>query len=356
MANKKLDARIPQKHDTEANWNKAVNFKPMVGEFIVYDPDANYSYARFKIGDGNTVVKDLPFVGVLNPAIPNSIIGVWVLNDTLTKIDADSTQGQVEIDCVGYAPRREQFSKISFIGGEEYWYIELYLSEANQYIEFYSSTLGFSDVFEEKVLVFLEEIEDVAFVDWLRANATKMLLSIEPGLETVNKTIVEAINEVNSSIANIPTVDNIEYMDFTGEGTEIYIEDVGIMWDVESADISSMAGPFAYFRVPIAAGEGIEFIPGEEGQIVNIGLNEETREAIANVSIELDTTLTQSNKAADAKAVGDALEDKVDKVEGKGLSANDFTNEYKNKLDNLSTTIQEMIEAYVDEAILGGEW
>lgn len=34
-----------------------------------------------------------------------------------------------------------------------------------------------------------------------------------------------------------------------------------------------------------------------------------------------------------------ALADKVDKVEGKGLSANDFTNEYKDKVDNsLSTT------------------
>ena len=61
MATKELNARIPQKHDTEANWNKAENFRPMAGEFIVYDPDANYSYARFKIGDGNTIAKDLPF-------------------------------------------------------------------------------------------------------------------------------------------------------------------------------------------------------------------------------------------------------------------------------------------------------
>lgn len=224
------------------------------------------------------------------PSIDTSTaVGVWVLNDTLTKVDADLTQGSVEINCVGYAPvnssaRPEQFSKILFLGEEDHWSIELYLSEFDQYVGFYSSSSGFSIEFEEKTLVFLEEIEEVAFMDWLRANATKTPSSIEPELDTVSKTIVEAINEVNSSIVNIPSIDNIEYMDFTGEGTEVYVEDVGIMWDVQNADISSMAGPAAYFRVPIAAGEGIEFVPGEEGQIVNIGLNEETREAIANGS------------------------------------------------------------------------
>lgn len=44
----------------------------------------------------------------------------------------------------------------------------------------------------------------------------------------------------------------------------------------------------------------------------------------------------------------EALDDKVDKVNGKGLSTNDFTNEYKNKLDNYkeptdySTTIENL--------------
>ena len=38
------------------------------------------------------------------------------------------------------------------------------------------------------------------------------------------------------------------------------------------------------------------------------------------------------------------LKDKVDKEEGKGLSTNDFTNEYKNKLDNLDRTIGEEVE------------
>ena len=61
---KRLNARLIQKHDTEANWNTASNngFVPLKGEFIVYDRDDNYTYERFKIGDGITLVNALPFV------------------------------------------------------------------------------------------------------------------------------------------------------------------------------------------------------------------------------------------------------------------------------------------------------
>ena len=62
MIEKKIKMRSQQKHDIEANWLKAAAFIPMAGELIVYDPDANYNYARLKIGDGNTSVVDLTFV------------------------------------------------------------------------------------------------------------------------------------------------------------------------------------------------------------------------------------------------------------------------------------------------------
>ena len=61
MSEKYLLSRIAQKHDIEANWNKAVDFVPMRGEIIVYDIDANYDYERMKIGDGATTVVNLPF-------------------------------------------------------------------------------------------------------------------------------------------------------------------------------------------------------------------------------------------------------------------------------------------------------
>lgn len=61
MAEKTLNTRIQQKHDIEANWLKATNFKPIAGEVIIYDVDENYSYPRIKIGDGNTLINELPF-------------------------------------------------------------------------------------------------------------------------------------------------------------------------------------------------------------------------------------------------------------------------------------------------------
>lgn len=54
--------RIIQKHDSEANWSNSSDFIPLVGEIIVYDPDANYNYPRIKIGDGVTNINVLPFI------------------------------------------------------------------------------------------------------------------------------------------------------------------------------------------------------------------------------------------------------------------------------------------------------
>ena len=62
MANKIFNTRVQQKHDVEANWLKAINFIPMLGEIIIYDADDTHQYPRMKIGDGETVVSSLPFV------------------------------------------------------------------------------------------------------------------------------------------------------------------------------------------------------------------------------------------------------------------------------------------------------
>lgn len=61
MASKTLNTRIILTHDLEENWIEST-FTPSRGELVVYDPDLTYSYARFKIGDGQTVVSELPFV------------------------------------------------------------------------------------------------------------------------------------------------------------------------------------------------------------------------------------------------------------------------------------------------------
>ena len=61
MAEKTLNTRIQHKHDTQDNWEKALNFIPMAGEIIVYDADANYSIPRIKMGDGKKLINELLF-------------------------------------------------------------------------------------------------------------------------------------------------------------------------------------------------------------------------------------------------------------------------------------------------------
>ena len=76
---KHINARIPQKIDSELNWDKAINFIPMKGEIIVYSKDENYSYDRIKIGDGIKYWTELPYIGI------QDVITV----DTLDELKAD---------------------------------------------------------------------------------------------------------------------------------------------------------------------------------------------------------------------------------------------------------------------------
>ena len=68
---KKFNARIQHKIDIQENWEKAINFIPLKGEWIFYDKDANNTNIRLKIGDGKTTVNDLPFISTAVANNPN---------------------------------------------------------------------------------------------------------------------------------------------------------------------------------------------------------------------------------------------------------------------------------------------
>lgn len=57
-----IKSRIQLKNDTEENWSKAVNFCPKPGELIIYSADDDHPYPRLKVGDGITMVPNLPFI------------------------------------------------------------------------------------------------------------------------------------------------------------------------------------------------------------------------------------------------------------------------------------------------------
>lgn len=128
-----IDARYVQKHDTEENWLKAINFTPLEGELIVYEPDANHFYPRYKIGDGKTNVNQLPF--------SNEQISENELKNILTNLDSHNfdTETIVKIDCLNQGFKYLTCStcgEIKFIGipplnpdyghaiGEPYYIIE----------------------------------------------------------------------------------------------------------------------------------------------------------------------------------------------------------------------------------------
>ena len=56
-----MKARLSLLHKTEAEWNRLSALVPYAGEVLVFDPDVLHNYARLKIGDGKTLLKDLPF-------------------------------------------------------------------------------------------------------------------------------------------------------------------------------------------------------------------------------------------------------------------------------------------------------
>ena len=91
MSEKNIKSRIVHKHDTEANWLKATTFVPKQGEFIIYDKDATYDYERFKIGDGVTVVSNLPFSDDNIKTLINSVKDLIGESCAITTTNADGS-------------------------------------------------------------------------------------------------------------------------------------------------------------------------------------------------------------------------------------------------------------------------
>ena len=61
MAEKSLQARIQNKCDLTANWEKATNFVPKKGEIIIYSDGGGTGIPKMKVGDGATKVGSLKF-------------------------------------------------------------------------------------------------------------------------------------------------------------------------------------------------------------------------------------------------------------------------------------------------------
>ena len=101
----------------------------------------------------------------------------------------------------------------------------------------------------------------------------------------------------------------------------------------------------------------VTYLRNENGQFERVGPG----------GASTDTTLTQAGKPADAAAVGNALSNyatsasvssqmitKVDKIDGKGLSTNDFTSAEKTKLAGIATGANKYTLPTATSSTLGG--
>lgn len=71
---------------------------------------------------------------------------------------------------------------------------------------------------------------------------------------------------------------------------------------------------------------------------------------LTNLKTSISETPSDQNVLSE-KAVADALDDKVDKETGKGLSSNDFDDDYKDILDSLDNDLPEQLTNKVDKVI-----
>ena len=86
MAEKSLQARIQNKCDTTANWEKATNFVPKKGEIIVYSDGGGTGIPKMKVGDGATKVGSLKFAdeGQYLPLAGGKLTGPLSINNYMT--------------------------------------------------------------------------------------------------------------------------------------------------------------------------------------------------------------------------------------------------------------------------------
>lgn len=146
---KPMNSRVLLKNDIEANWMKAVNFIPKLGELIIYnaevdnvttlpqDPETKQTlrdywinYPRIKIGDGTTNVNDLPFITDAMEGLELAIDG---------KADAEHTHTIESIDGLQEAVNAAADSKfyvVTFdIGSDGEYHGDLTFAEIREKFE-----------------------------------------------------------------------------------------------------------------------------------------------------------------------------------------------------------------------------
>lgn len=251
-------------------------------------------------------------------------------------------------------------------------------ADIRQAIENAKEELSESIVAESDEWKVVDEAGNIIFsVDASGAHTTNLTLN---GEEAATKTYVdEAIGDIQfpetdfTGYATEQYVDDaiaaIPKTDLTGYATEKYVDDAVAAIDIPETDLSdyytkeqtdtaintakeelseSIIAESNEWKVVDEAGNIIFSVDAAGAHTTSLTLNGESVEDIVDerVAALVDSapdTLNTLNELANAlgddpnfaTTVATEIGKKVDKVDGKGLSTNDFTDEYKEKLDGL---------------------
>ena len=303
--------RTQQKHDIEANWLKAKNFIPLEGEIIIYDADENYSYQRIKIGDGTTKVKDLPFDNIQadwnqnDETAPDYIKNrthyeykMFELETTSVNIEHSNWGSGNGLECCLYTPFWQEDYQELFIN-----FIEILQNSKN-------ISLSIGETYSKKISLISEIKNDHSYYEDAHVLIT---------LEDNNQLVLASSNFqawYYTSISNISD-SLMTLLENNQQALITYEKPISVIQQLDEKFIpDTIARTSDITNLIDAAPEALDTL-------------NELSKALGDDPNFSTKVLTQIGK-------------KVDKVNGKGLSTNDYTTNEKNQLATLNSFFKDL--------------
>ena len=401
MANTQIKTRIIHKHDTAANWELAVNFIPKQGEIIIYDKDSTYNYERFKIGDGATLVSALPFANDALKAEIQTLLNGKASTSSVTQL-SNKVDGKVDKDgnkvlstndyttaeknkLAGIASGAEvnqnafgnvvvgsttiaadsKTDTLTFVAGTN---ITLTPDATNDKITITAKDTTYSNATTSAAGLMSADDKTklnaaVNKLDGIAEGANKTVvdtaLSSSSTNPVQNKVINSALSGKQATITGAATTitssnlttDKALISNSSGKvavssvsSTELgYLSGVTSSIQEQLTNLNNEIDDLGENKVDKVSGKGLSSNDFTSDYITKINNATTKLSGIADgankTTVDSSLSSTSTNPVQN-KVINSALSGKVDKVDGKGLSTNDFTTTLKNKLDGIASGAQ----------------
>lgn len=172
-----------------------INWLYTYGELQTQEPEIDLSAYQTKTDENlNTESKEIvSAINELNTFLKGDLVGTWVFKDSVSKPEYE---GEEHLTYLQFTNEGFEFTRFTFYQEDDFWCLsysdDKYGMDIDEVLVNGEWSNGIS-----KTITITEETTDTTFISWLKANATK-ISDIE--LDTENKSIVGAINELNAKI------------------------------------------------------------------------------------------------------------------------------------------------------------